>query len=321
MTPENKLTNAQLPWSIRAAETLLERHPSLTHRWHYEPGVALLAIQRVWEQTKDPRYFEYIQRNMDAFIDESGEIRTYNLEDFNLILYPFISGMNAYESRLEDRHWIEFGWALKQFHSTVFSNEVVRSIPQESFSPKWRERLRSNLERPSRQGFQDPLAVELAAFLDSQRAKTLALVDRAESLAQTLSSRPDPMILCHGDIHGWNLLVDQDGKLYLVDWDTLVLAPKERDLMFVGGGLGGVGRTPQEEMDLFYQGYGEVKINAAALAYYRCERIIEDLAIYCSVIFDSSDGGEDRRQSLGNLKSNYQSGGTLEIAMETPGLG
>jgi unsaturated rhamnogalacturonyl hydrolase len=46
--------------------------------------VALLALQRVWEQNKDPRYFEYIQRNMDAFIDESGDIRTYNLEDFNL---------------------------------------------------------------------------------------------------------------------------------------------------------------------------------------------------------------------------------------------
>jgi unsaturated rhamnogalacturonyl hydrolase len=84
MTPENKFTHVKLPWSIQAAETLLERHPSLTDRWHYEPGVALLAIQRVWEQTKDARYFEYIQRNMDTFIDEAGDIRTYNLEDFNL---------------------------------------------------------------------------------------------------------------------------------------------------------------------------------------------------------------------------------------------
>jgi unsaturated rhamnogalacturonyl hydrolase len=84
MTPVNKFTDVQFPWSIRAAETLLERHPSLTDRWHYEPGVALLALQRVWKQTKDARYFEYIQRNMDAFIDESGNIRTYNLEDFNL---------------------------------------------------------------------------------------------------------------------------------------------------------------------------------------------------------------------------------------------
>lgn len=73
-----------LPWSIRCAETLLQRHPSLTHRWHYEPGVALLAVQRVWEQTGDSRYFEYIQRNMDEFVDETGNICTYNLEEYNL---------------------------------------------------------------------------------------------------------------------------------------------------------------------------------------------------------------------------------------------
>jgi unsaturated rhamnogalacturonyl hydrolase len=73
-----------LPWSIRGAETLLQRHPSLTHRWHYESGVALLAVQRVWERTKDPRYFAYIQRNIDEFVDPAGNIRTYTLEEFNL---------------------------------------------------------------------------------------------------------------------------------------------------------------------------------------------------------------------------------------------
>jgi len=73
-----------LPWSIRGIETLLQRHPLLSHRWHYEPGVALLAVQRVWEQTKEPRYFEYIQRNIDEFVDEAGNIRTYTLEDYNL---------------------------------------------------------------------------------------------------------------------------------------------------------------------------------------------------------------------------------------------
>jgi len=73
-----------LPWSIRGTETLLQRHPILTHRWHYEPGVALLAVQRVWEETKDPRYFDYIQCNIDEFVDETGNIRTYTLGEYNL---------------------------------------------------------------------------------------------------------------------------------------------------------------------------------------------------------------------------------------------
>ena len=43
-----------------------------------------LAVQRVWEHTVDIRYLEYIQRNMDEFIDEMGNIRTYTLEEYNL---------------------------------------------------------------------------------------------------------------------------------------------------------------------------------------------------------------------------------------------
>jgi len=81
---QHQLIPKSLPWSIRGVETLLQRHPLLSHRWHYEPGVALLAVQQVWKQTKDPRYFEYIQRNIDEFVLEEGNIRTYTLEDYNL---------------------------------------------------------------------------------------------------------------------------------------------------------------------------------------------------------------------------------------------
>jgi unsaturated rhamnogalacturonyl hydrolase len=84
MTVDKISIQETLPWSIRAAETLLQRHPSLSDRWRYESGVALLAVQRVWEQTSDQRYFEYIQRNIDQFVDEAGNIRTYDLEEYNL---------------------------------------------------------------------------------------------------------------------------------------------------------------------------------------------------------------------------------------------
>lgn len=81
---ETKSIQDNLPWSIRAAMTLLHRSPSLSSCWHYEPGVALLAIQKAWEQTGDHRYFEYIQHNIDEFIDETGNIRTYELKEYNL---------------------------------------------------------------------------------------------------------------------------------------------------------------------------------------------------------------------------------------------
>jgi unsaturated rhamnogalacturonyl hydrolase len=81
---ENQTIPESLPWSIRAVETLLQRHPILSNRWHYEPGVALLAVQRIWELTRQKRYFEYIQHNITEFVAETGNICTYNLEEYNL---------------------------------------------------------------------------------------------------------------------------------------------------------------------------------------------------------------------------------------------
>ena len=111
-------------------------------------------------------------------------------------------------------------------------------------------------------------------------------------LALEMQQQPLDFILCHGDIHGWNLLIDNNGALYMVDWDTLVFAPKERDLMFIGAGLGNSGYTPQEEETMFYQGYGKTDINQTALAYYPYERIIEDIAVFCEQIFLSEEGGK-----------------------------
>jgi spectinomycin phosphotransferase len=163
----------------------------------------------------------------------------------------------------------------------------------------------------------DPVAAKLAAFLDAKRDETLDLVWRAERLAQALQTWPLEFVCCHSDVHAGNLLIDTRGALYIVDWDNPILAPKERDLMYIGGAQGFVGRTAQEEEACFYRGYGHAQVNTGALAYYRYERIIDDIAAFCQMIFLSSEGGEDREQSLSYLMSNFLPGNTIEIAYKS----
>jgi len=66
------------------ADSVLARHPSLSSRWHYEPGVVLLALYRVWSETGDARYYDYVKENVDHFVGPDGSIRTYRLEEYNL---------------------------------------------------------------------------------------------------------------------------------------------------------------------------------------------------------------------------------------------
>ena len=237
-----------------------------------------------------------------------------SLGDFMLTVSPFVAGHSGFEVDLSDSHWIEFGRALKGIHTAVMPETITARIPHESYSAEWRTRVKQFQALVEDTTFGDPIAAELAAFLRSKQAEISDLVTRAEALAAMLRTRSLEFILCHADIHAGNLLIDAHDTLYIVDWDTLTLAPKERDLMFVGGGLGGGGHTPQEEETLFYRGYGPTPLDPIALAYYRYERIVQDVAAYCEEILLTQPGSDDRAEGLRQLTSQFLPDQVVEIA-------
>jgi spectinomycin phosphotransferase len=117
------------------------------------------------------------------------------------------------------------------------------------------------------------------------------------------------------DIHGGNVLIENSETFYIVDWDEPIMAPKERDLMFVGAGVGNVWNNLLEEK-FFYEGYGKTKINLQALAYYRHERIVEDIAFYCRDLLLTTEGGENRLQMFKHFVAMFEPEGVVEIALK-----
>jgi spectinomycin phosphotransferase len=232
-------------------------------------------------------------------------------------VYPFVDGHNGYEAGLTDRQWVEFGSALKWIHTVEVPSALTSRIRRERYSPRGRDTVKQFLSRVEHDTFDDPVAAKLAAFMRDKHDEIAGLVTRAERLAQMLQARPRQDVVCHSDIHAGNILLGSDDAFYIVDWDEPILAPKERDLMYAGGGLMGGWRAPQEEERLFYQGYGQVQIDHVALAYYRYERIVQDIYEYCQQLFLTDEGGQDREQSLQYLASNFQPNSTIEIAYQS----
>jgi spectinomycin phosphotransferase len=239
------------------------------------------------------------------------------VEKYTLISYPFITGQDGYAVPLTDEHWRAFGATLRQIHTAQVPGTIHRRIPLERYSGHARATVAQFISRLELEVHGDDVAQETVAFLAKKRDMIEKLVHRTERLAQELQSQPPALVVCHSDLHAGNLHMTASGKWYIVDWDDPILAPKERDLMYAGGGQGFIGHTPQEEEALFYEGYGPVPVNASALTYYRCERVVQDIAIYCEQLLQSSEGGEDRQQSLHYLKSNFLPGGTLELAFKS----
>ncbi len=240
-----------------------------------------------------------------------------SLETYKVILYPFIEGQDGYEAALSDRQWVELGRVLKRIHSVELPPSLINRIRRETYSPAFRLALRTILEDIGKQTCADPLSTKLAAFLKEQHVVIQDLVQRAEQLAHSNRNKFSGFVLCHADIHAGNILIDSVGTIHIVDWDDPILAPKERDLMFIGGGLFGGWRLPHEDELLFYRGYGPTRIDPVALAYYRCERIIEDLAVDCELILLTNGNDEDRERSFKFLTSNFLPHGTIALAHQT----
>ncbi|MFN8529723.1 MAG: aminoglycoside phosphotransferase family protein [Anaerolineae bacterium] len=239
------------------------------------------------------------------------------LNEYKLMVFPFIEGKDGFTVDLSPEQWSEFGRALKSLHTTALPAEVTAAIPLETFSPEWRTVVREYLAVAKQRIYSDPVAQQLAALLRQKESVINQLIEHAERLIPIVQARSLPSIVCHADIHVGNVLLTTNGTLYIVDWDTLTMAPKERDLMFIGGGLGGGGLHPEEEGAAFYLGYGQTDIDRAAVAYYRCERIVEDIAAYCAQILLTEGDSADRTEGLAQLRSQFEPHQVVDLALQS----
>jgi spectinomycin phosphotransferase len=238
--------------------------------------------------------------------------------DWHLILYPFVQGVNGFEQAMTDAQWVELGQALRRIHDAELPDELLSLIPREALSPRDRQRARTYDAQMDSRAATDAASARLIAYWRTHRPEIMHVVDRAEALAADLLSSMGKRkhVLCHADLHGGNVLLGPNGELHIVDWDAPILAPKERDLMFIGNGIGR-GWDKADSVAAFYRGYGPVEVDQAVLAYYRYERIVADIAEFCAHILESDAGAEDREQSATYFELMFSPGDVVDIARRT----
>ena len=84
------LAQAQLLYE-RMAETAMKRlwtdspnGPGVPPKWVYDYGVILNGMKTLWQTTGDKRYYDFIKRGVDTFVNPDGTIKTYAVDEYNL---------------------------------------------------------------------------------------------------------------------------------------------------------------------------------------------------------------------------------------------
>lgn len=249
-----------------------------------------------------------------APIPTSAQALSVDLGEYTVIVYPFIDGATGTDRGLDERHWITYGAVLRQIHTTVVAPDLARRTKRETFTPVCSGGVRRLDAHISARTFSDPIERELAAFWRGRATEIRTLADQAEILGRRLRATAPPLVLCHADIHTWNILIDTEDRLWIVDWDEAILAPKECDLMFVVGGLGRRLVGPREEV-WFRAGYGDAAIDPLALAYYRHFRAVDEIGAFGEqVLLTPAVGEATKRDALQLMISLFDPGNIVALA-------
>ena len=230
------------------------------------------------------------------------------VSNYSIVLYPFVEGTTAMKSGMSDEQWIEFGLTLKRLHETHLPSSLLKQVQEENFLPKWSGLIRDIQRKVQRDRHLNSFEVGFVEYWKEKDIEINQILERTEEIGQYLKNKPHDFVLCHTDIHTDNILLDKE-NMYLVDWDTPLMAPKERDLMFVEG---------SEKAQLFYKGYGAVVIDRPVLAYYRYEWVVQEIGDYGQRIFLSKDAGKETLEhAFRSFTELFEPGNVVETAYQS----
>ncbi len=229
------------------------------------------------------------------------------LVDWTVIVFPFIDADTSLTG-MTNEQWKEVGTIFKRIHQVGLPPEGFESLRKETFDPAGYARWVRAFETQhlhSQHGESGSSRALRASWVAHQSTIHTG-VTTLEKLAGVLQSRTFPYVICHADLHPANLLRDRAGHVFVIDWDEVMLAPKERDFIFV--------REPQA--DAFFQGYGQAEIDWIALTYYLWERVVQDVIELAQTVCFRDDLAEESRAYIAQVfhESLTKGGNNLEAA-------
>jgi spectinomycin phosphotransferase len=237
-------------------------------------------------------------------------------EDWTVIVYPFLDGETSWTG-MTDEQWKEVGTIFQWIHQVILPPFGFESLRKETFDPteyaRWVRAFETEHAQARGSGSGSSRALRSSWMAHQPTIHTV--VTSLEKLAGVLQSRTLPYVICHADLHPANLLRDHLGHVFVIDWDEVMLAPKERDFIFVKESSAVSSALPGAPA--FFQGYGQTEIDWIALTYYRYERVVQDLIACAQEVFFRDDLGEGTKaDSVQLFHAILAEGGEIDAAFQ-----
>ena len=207
-------------------------------------------------------------------------------------LFPFVEGAPlGRRATWTNDQFATIATAMAELHACT---SLVNNLPIEDSLGLW---WGASLEDAWRAFQESPSAGEARSVVLQTVSSHLGEIRRAEAeclrLRELINGGRQDWVLCHCDLNGGNIHADAEGRLSIVDWDEMLLAPMERDLRHL---------VDMPRLDLALSAYHavrpEARPNADALAFFLYRGYLADIAYWLCDLASSPDDTVDPSLNL-----------------------
>jgi len=208
-------------------------------------------------------------------------------------LFPFIEGQSfSFEVPFGEAGRDQVLEMVVALHRVPIA--AIRPPAADGFVIPWLDQLDPSMDQDGEAGSNGPHAGVASRLLIDNEAEIRRLIASYRTLVDRYQSDPVPAVVTHGEIHPGNLMVASEGWK-IVDWDTVLLAPPERDLW----------RLAQEDASMLraYADATGTAPNQWLVDLYRIRWDLAEIASFAAEFRKPHEDTEDGRKALEILRS------------------
>lgn len=187
---------------------------------------------------------------------------------YALSVYPFITGESfAFGAHVDAARRDQVLDMIVAIHGA--STEVASEARVDGLGFSGRGALEAALAAPDHPWSGGPFSSAAQSLVAERAPELTELMRMFDSLAAAHRPSPSELVITHGEPHAGNVM-SVDGRLVLIDWDTLALGPPERDLWLVVSDEG-------DEVARYEAATGR-RVDPARVFLYRLRWYLDDVA-------------------------------------------
>ena len=209
---------------------------------------------------------------------------------YTIALFPFVDGNAGTYGRYETAERTALLTMLADLHEAT---PVVASVARRiDLALPGRDKLEAALQELNQTWSGGPLSEPARQTLARHASDVAELLARLDRLSADVATRSTNWVITHGEPHAGNVMRASESYV-LVDWDTVALAPRERDLWMLV-------EEPAEETTTYTDATGK-QLDEVAVRFFRLTWALADIAAFTDLLRSPHDHSEDTEKAYAAL--------------------